>query len=234
MSNKTFVYTGCEVLEAVAEAKNYNRYLVKMITKQVARSAKKKPAVLDFGAGMGLYADMLKDEGVTADCLEPDKKLQKMLSKKGYKVLASADKLKPNSYDVIYSLNVMEHIGDDHKVFKQLTKALKKDGIIIIYVPAFQSLYSSMDKLVEHHRRYRKSRLRKMASDNNLNIVSLRYCDPIGYAAAVAFKASGNKSGVISPRQVKIYDRLAFPVSRVIEPVSRHIVGKNAVLIAEK
>jgi SAM-dependent methyltransferase len=235
LSKKTFVYTGCEVLEAIAEAENYNRYLVKMIQKQVARSPKKKPVVLDFGAGMGLYADMLKDDTKsTIDCLEPDKKLQKMLTKKGYKVLASADDLKPNSYDVIYSLNVMEHIEDDHKVFGQLTKALKKNGIIVIYVPAFQSLYSSMDKLVEHHRRYRKSHLRKMANDNDLKIVTLQYCDPIGFGAALAFKAVGNKSGVISPRSVKIYDRVAFPVSRIVEPASKHIVGKNVVLVAEK
>jgi SAM-dependent methyltransferase len=234
LSKKTFVYTGCEVLEAVAEAENYNRYLVKMIKEQVTRLGKKKPTILDFGAGMGLYADMLKDDSLIIDCLEPDKKLQKMLTKKGNKTLSKAEDLKPNSYDIIYSLNVMEHIEDDHKVFKQLTRALKKKGIIIIYVPAFQSLYSSMDKLVEHHRRYRKSRLRKMANDNNLNVVSLRYCDPLGFGAALAFKAVGTKSGVISPRSVRFYDRVAFPMSRIIEPASKHILGKNVVLVAER
>lgn len=214
----------------MTEAKNYNKYLISIVKGAVGT---KKGKVLDFGAGSGTYADMLKEEGIVAECLEPDKVLQDTLKAKGYKVVADAKALKPNSYDVIYALNVFEHIEDDNASFALLANALTKNGRIVIYVPAFQGLYSSMDKLVGHYRRYRKDRLRKMADDNSMKIVKLQYCDPVGYAAATAFKASGNKNGVISARSVKLYDRVAFPVSRLLEPVFKHVAGKNVVLVAQ-
>lgn len=231
--SKPFVYSGCDNLEVMADAKNYNKFLISIITKEIAKFGA-KPKVLDFGAGSGTYADMVKDKGIALDCLEPDKILAKILHKKGYTVFDYADKLKPNSYDVIYAFNVLEHIEDDFAVFTQLSKALKKNGVIVIYVPAFKSIWSPMDNLVGHYRRYRKDRLHKMAKDNKLKIVKLRYVDPLGYGAALAYKATKPKAGTISPLSLKIYDRAIFPFSRLIEPATRPIVGKNVVLVAKK
>lgn len=231
MSKKTFVYTGHENLEAMTEAINYNGYLIKLILRELA--GKKTKRVLDFGAGSGTYADMLQKKGIEVDCLEPDKKLQATLRSKGYRVLSDAKDLKPESYDLIYALNVFEHIEDDHGNFAALTKTLAKDGIVLIYVPAFQSLFSSMDKLVGHYRRYRKNRLKHMANNNNMTILKLHYCDPVGFAAALAFKATRNSSGVISAKSVKFYDRIAFPISTLLEPILKHTFGKNVVLVAK-
>lgn len=232
MSKKTFVYTGCENLEAMTEAKNYNRYLIGLVEEALGGTKGKK--ILDFGAGSGTYADMLKEKGIQVDCLEPDKKLQKILTKKGYKVLSDAKELKAGSYDLIYALNVFEHIENDHDNFALLSKAIKKDGAVLIYVPAFQSLFSSMDNLVGHHRRYRKSRLNRMAQESDMKVAKLQYCDPVGFLATLAFKATRNKKGVISPKSVKLYDRVAFPVSRALEPLFKNLAGKNVVLIAKK
>src|SRR4051812_1325427 len=115
----------------MTEAVNYNNYLVGLITQEL-NGLPKEPLILDFGAGSGTYAEMLKNKGFKVDCLEPDKELQKLLKKKKYRVVSDAKALKPNSYDVIYALNVLEHIDDDYKVFAQLSKALKKNGIIVI------------------------------------------------------------------------------------------------------
>jgi len=50
-------YTGIDNLEMMAEAKNYNAYLVRLIT----RDLKKTRTLVDFGAGSGIYA---KNAGV--------------------------------------------------------------------------------------------------------------------------------------------------------------------------
>lgn len=232
MGKKTFAYTGCENLEAMAEAKHYNDYLIQIITKAGATG---KAKVLDFGAGSGTYTDLLVDKtGIKADCLEPDKTLQKTLKDKGYKVYEDISKLKPNTYDVIYALNVFEHIKDDGGILNKLKDSLVPGGRIVIYVPAFQMLYSTMDARVEHHRRYRKSRLRGFATEAGLKIEKLQYRDPLGFGAALLYKLSGKKDGTISPSSVKLYDRTAFPVSRVIEPLTWHLFGKNVVLVAQR
>ena len=231
MSKKTFVYTGCENLEAMLEAVNYNKFLIKIIMDQVG--SKKSKKILDFGAGSGTYANMLKEQGITPDCLEPDKVLQAKLKDDGFKVLKSSAELKPNTYDVIYALNVFEHIEDDFAEMAKLRKALKKGGRLIIYVPAYQMLFSSMDKLVGHYRRYRTKRLRQLAESVGLNIKSLSYYEPIGFFASLVYRFTGG-SGTLTPRSVRIYDTYAFPLSKVFHPLSKKLIGKNAVLVAEK
>lgn len=231
---KAFVYTGCENLEAMAGAKNYNKYLVKFITSAAKDTESKKVKALDFGAGSGTYAEMVRDQGIDVDCLEPDKKLQKILNKKGFKAIDNIDNLKPEIYDVIYALNVMEHVKNDAEAIAKLRNALKPGGRLVVYVPAFQVLYSAMDERVGHYRRYRKERLRLAAREADLSIQQLRYCDPIGFAAALTFKGVGNKDGVISSGSVRFYDRLIFPISRVLEVATGHMFGKNVVLVAKR
>lgn len=232
--SKTFTYTGHDNLEAMTMAVKYNKYLTGLIVGQLGKGDVSQKRILDFGAGSGTYADMLRKQGYRVDCVEPDTKLQKVLKAKGYKVASYIDDVQADTYDVIYSLNVMEHIEDDHEAFDKITGALKKEGVAVIYVPAFQSIYSSMDELVGHYRRYRKDRLREMAARNNLVVRKLEYVDALGYLASLAYKMSGNKQGAISPRSVKLYDSVAFPISHKLGFFTKHFVGKNAVLIAEK
>ncbi len=105
-----FEYTGRDNLESMTEAKRYNKYLIDLVERGMSQTGKKNPKILDFGAGSGTYADMLKERGVTVDCLEPDAILGKTLREKGYKVIKDIGDLKTGTYDVIYALNVLEHI----------------------------------------------------------------------------------------------------------------------------
>ena len=69
MSASDFVYTGQDNLEAMKKAKNYNRYLANLASSRVA--GKKKARIIDFGAGIGTYASLLRDKGYeNLDCLK--------------------------------------------------------------------------------------------------------------------------------------------------------------------
>jgi 2-polyprenyl-3-methyl-5-hydroxy-6-metoxy-1,4-benzoquinol methylase len=177
---------------------------------------------------------MLKQQGIQVECLEPDKTLQKKLRVKGYKVYTQVEDIRGKNFDVIYALNVFEHIKDDMNEAKRLAGLLKPGGSLVIYVPAFQALFTSMDELVGHFRRYRTAQLETLSKNAKLSIVTLKYCDPIGFLAAFAFKYLGNKNGVISSGSVKFYDSLLFPISRILEPVFSRSFGKNALLVAQK
>ena len=58
------------------------------------------------------------------------------------KKVKSIQKLKNKKYDLIVAADVIEHIQNDKKAIKDLTDALKRDGKILITVPAFQFLFS--------------------------------------------------------------------------------------------
>lgn len=226
---KQFVYTGQDNLEVMSQAKNYNKFLVSLVNRSPA-SIK----ALDFGAGTGTYAEMLRDEGFAIDCLEPDEKQAKLLKSKKFTVIKNINDVKKSSYDVIYSFNVFEHIEDDLGVARVVSEKLKPGGLFVVYVPAFQLLYSAMDRKVEHHRRYRIERLRAMADQSAMSIVNIQYCDPLGFPAALVYKLIGSKKGDISPTAVSIYDKYIFPISRVLESATKKLFGKNALIIMRK
>lgn len=232
--SKDFEYTGTDILEVLEDAKNYNRYLTQLVYKAVATNKKKSKTVVDFGAGTGTFAKMLtlskKDSLV---CVELDDKQRNKMKQDGLATAKNLTDIK-GSVDVLYSLNVFEHIEDDFGVMRDVADKLSVGGVVLVYVPANQILYSSMDRLVEHHRRYNKKRIRSMVEDAGLTVIDLRFVDPIGYFAALLYKLIDKGDGKISPNGVKVFDRLVFPISRFIEPLTRSFLGKNLMVIAEK
>jgi SAM-dependent methyltransferase len=62
-------------------------------------------------------------------------------------------------FDLIVLLDVLEHIEDDVNAIRALHSLLKKDGYVLITVPAHRWLWSSHDLLHQHHRRYKKKQL---------------------------------------------------------------------------
>ena len=79
------------------------------------------------------------------------------------------------SFDVIIALNVLEHIEDDTKALQNIYRLLKKDGIFIFELPAFQSLYDSYDSELQHFRRYNKSNILKKLKSENFLILDIHY-----------------------------------------------------------
>lgn len=64
-----------------------------------------------------------------------------------------------NFFDVVVSCDVFEHIEDHITAVSEVYRVLKPNGVLLFTVPAFQSLYSSHDKALEHYRRYSKKTL---------------------------------------------------------------------------
>ncbi len=58
------------------------------------------------------------------------------------------------AFDVIGAFDVLEHIQDDETVMAQVRRALRPDGLFIITVPQYQWMWSTLDELVHHKRRY--------------------------------------------------------------------------------
>lgn len=230
MSN-TFEYTGQGNLEVMLEAKNYNAYQLDFILAEVDRFAGRPVRVLDFGAGIGTFADMVRGArpDVVVDCLEPSGPEAAGLRERGYTVIADlADATA--TYDVVYALNVLEHIEHDAAALSGLRRVLSPDGVVVIYVPAFMLLFSNMDRLVEHYRRYRTRDFARLADASGLRLRSAKYCDPVGFFAALAYRMARG-SGSLGGSSVKIFDRYAFPASAAAERVTGRLFGKNVLAI---
>ena len=77
----------------------------------------------------------------------------------------------------------------------QLTQKLKKNGHLIIIVPAFQCLYSNYDKSIGHFRRYqKKKKFKYLAKKNKWKIEKMIYFDSIGFLFGLISKIINSKN----------------------------------------
>jgi SAM-dependent methyltransferase len=160
--------------------------------------------------------------------------MAEVLESKGYAVWRRLEEIPPGSVSHVFSFNVLEHIEDDAAAIRSLLAALAPRGRVLVYVPAFQVLFSSMDRKVGHFRRYRKDSMTRLFESNGYRVQSARYADCLGYAASLAFRVVGNRQGDLSRRSVRFFDRWLFPLNRLLDPLFGRWFGKNLTIVAER
>ncbi|MEY2498504.1 MAG: hypothetical protein QOD12_2060 [Verrucomicrobiota bacterium] len=223
-------YIGLETLEALEGARNYHRHLTRLIMASVGRARR----LLDFGAGLGTFAKLLRDRGYAVTCVESHRHLIKRLKNEGFETYSSLASIPPGSVEFAYSLNVLEHMEDDESAVAELVTKLSGGGKLFLYLPAFQCLWTSLDDKIGHHRRYTKARLRRLASSQGLELLSIAYADSLGFPAALFFKFLGNKKGRLTPSGVRFYDRILLPLSAKLDRVLHPFLGKNVWALCRK
>lgn len=224
-------YAGEDNLDMVKLAENYNDFLAREVAAVIKPSDE---VIVDFGSGEAYMTQKIED--ICAKkiiCIEPAVNLHKYYQNRTR--LDSLDELNDNSADVIYSLNVLEHIEDDQAVIEKFYNKLKTGGRLLLYVPACQILYSSMDKKVGHYRRYSKTDLQRLLLSEKWKLKKLSYADFIGFFATLAYLLFGAKDGSINPAAIKFYDKFLTRLSFFIDKITfGKLPGKNILLIAEK
>jgi SAM-dependent methyltransferase len=230
MDSAAFTYSGRDNLVAMREARRYNDFLGRLIARHAPAGGK----WLDFGAGGGQFAIPLKQAGHDVTAVEVDAVLAQGIASQGVPTFGSLDELADESVDFIYTLNVLEHISDDGAALRQLLRKLRPGGVLLVYVPAFQVLYSSMDSLVGHHRRYNGSGLRSLVQGAGFEVDKVAYADVVGYFASLVYKWLPGRDGTITPGSVALYDRWVFPLSRTLDLAASSWLGKNVYALAHK
>jgi len=129
---------------------------------------------------------------------------------------------------------VLEHIDDDVAALRAVRAKLKPGGRLLVYVPAFAALYTSMDAKVGHVRRYTRATLSRSVTAAGFVIHDVRYADSLGFLATLVFKLFDNGRGDVNRPLLKLYDRIVFPVSRGIDALTHRWFGKNVVLVASR
>jgi SAM-dependent methyltransferase len=227
-ASRSFTYTGVANLELSQEAKKYNRHLLGLLTQNSGGATR----ALDLGAGMGSFSIALREMGLDVTCIEPDILLRDRLQALGLNAYESLDALKDGSISFSFALNVLEHILDDRAAVKELFTKLEPGGIFLVYVPAFEMLFTSMDRQVGHFRRYSRSGLIALLRSAGFEIESIRYVDCLGFLASLGFKLLDNGSGQPGLRALRIYDRWFFPASVLLDKALDSLIGKNLLAVA--
>jgi SAM-dependent methyltransferase len=224
-------YHGIDNLEVLTHAVRYSRFLVD----QVVRAGHGALTAVDFGAGTGSLSELARERGMKVACVEPDASLRERLRAMGFEVHDDVGRLPEQSQEFIYSLNVLEHIENDEGALAALFARLKPGGRCLLYVPALQALYSSMDRKIGHYRRYHRGDLLRIARRVGFAIERAEYADSLGVPVTLLYKIVGNRRGDVSVASVKLYDRLLFPVSRLFDRLGfSRLLGKNLLVVMRR
>jgi hypothetical protein len=95
--------------------------------------------------------------------------------------------------------------------------------------PAHQFLFSKFDESIGHYRRYTKSSLRRLLPANCFQD-ALFYLDSVGMFASLANRLMLRQS-LPTVAQIKTWDSYIIPISRGLDPLLGHTLGKTIVSV---
>ena len=129
--------------------------------------------------------------------------------------------------------NVLEHIEDEQGALREIHDRLAEGGHLILWVPAFQMLYSDFDRKLGHYRRYRRGGLESAVRTTGFEVVESKYVNLPGWFSWLLMVRILRLEPT-SPKIVRIFDRVIVPIVRGIERFVPVPLGQSVFLVALK
>jgi len=115
------------------------------------------PRILDVGCGTGANLKMLAAHG-RAEGVDISSQAVDFCRERGLDSvrLGAAEQLPYENgfFDLVTALDVVEHLDDDVAGLREMRRVLRRDGRVLLFVPAFMFLWGVQDDVSNHRRRY--------------------------------------------------------------------------------
>jgi len=217
MNSKTKWDGQRETLDDLSEAVHYNQWIYQMLRPYVGRR------ILEIGCGTGNLTGFLHRHGpVLAVDVHPgylrsaQKKLQgqKGITFRKVNLATGLAALRSYKADTLICVNVLEHLEDDGRVLAQCLRLLPPGGRLLLFVPAFQYLFGSMDVSYGHYRRYSLPDLVRKMEKAGFQVRYGRYLNLLG---VLGWWLNGKilKKKIIPRSQMLLYDKIVSFSSKI-------------------
>jgi len=163
--------------------KNKNYYPIHKQEFDIAKIyIQKTDKVLEIGSGAGYFGDLIKVDNYTG--LEFSNDAIEAAHKKGLNIinesLAIHTQHHANSYDVVCSFQVLEHIADPNNFIADCIKCLKPNGKLIFAVPSEGSFLSNapnqfLNAPPHHATRWRDATFEKITTLFDVKLIAIKH-----------------------------------------------------------
>jgi 2-polyprenyl-3-methyl-5-hydroxy-6-metoxy-1,4-benzoquinol methylase len=131
--------------------------------------------ILDVGCSGGQLIELLSiNSFVNIYGIDVSENAINKCKEKGLNNVFVMDGEKPifnnDRFDIIIASDVLEHIENDRSGLAEWNKLLKPGGQLVIFVPAYRFLWSYIDELNHHYRRYSKTSLISRLEEANFKV----------------------------------------------------------------
>ena len=223
-------YPGKE-LENFDKAKVWRFYIYLEIKKYIKKS------VLEVGAGIGSFTSnyMHLSKNITLTELDQNnfESIKEKFADKKFSIYKKKTVELKKKYNTIMYLNVLEHIKKDIKEIEISISKLKKNGYLIILVPAHSKLYSKFDKAIGHHKRYDLNFFKNLKI-KKIKLEKLYFLDLTGYFLYYINKIFFKNEIYPSLLKIFIWDKMFTPITMFLDKLFLHRFGKNILFILKK
>ncbi|MFQ5458795.1 MAG: class I SAM-dependent methyltransferase, partial [Myxococcota bacterium] len=211
------VHVGQETLDTLGAAQRLNRWLFEQIREGLG------DRVLEIGSGVGNMTQFLLSKKLVVasdiDARHLERLRRRFVEGERLRVMhvdaarIDPDQLRPLGIDTVMGLNVLEHVEDDGAALARMHALLPPEGRLALLVPALPSLFSSLDRSLDHHRRYSRKDLEAKLQRAGFQVESLRYFNVPGI---LGWWLNGRilKRRALPGNQVRLFD-LLVPLFRL-------------------
>ena len=223
--------------DAIAEANRYTNWIVSQFTPYLGAST------VEIGIGHGSYIDRLADGRRYAGLdIDPEAVAEAQRKYPSHTFICAdlsdaqfAQRVK-DRFDSVVCCNVLEHIAEDQPAVQSLAQLLTRDGHLLLFVPALPALYGDLDRLAGHYRRYTRQALVTLMDRAQLEILELRYFNPLGGVGWWLNRALRHQSlnATAVNTQIRTFDKWGVPISRMLDPLCRRVFGQSLLCIARR
>jgi SAM-dependent methyltransferase len=223
-----------DVLEDLAEAVNYRRWLVDLAVPYLGDDP------LEVGSGLGHYASDWRSAGaarITVSEADPGRLAalrERFAADPGVVVRELSVPIEEtSSYSAVVAYNVLEHMEDDVAALAAFRSLLRPGGRMVLVVPASPSAMSGFDRAIGHHRRYRARTLQAALVDAGLEVEVLYHLNAVGllgWFVAVKLLRGRPKAGLL----LRIYDAGVVPWLRRLEARRSPPFGQSLFAVARR
>jgi ubiquinone/menaquinone biosynthesis C-methylase UbiE len=224
-------------LEIMSSAENYRKWMHSRIVPFIGQR------ILEVGSGIGNFTQLFLDRDlvvatdVHGPCID---QLKTRLADHHNVVTLQLDisdpaalQLESYACDTVVCLNVLEHVQEDLKALTHMHRLLKPGGRLVLLVPAFQFLYGTVDRSLQHYRRYTRNNLLPRMREAGFKVERSFYMNIIGMMGWLLNNRI-LKRREENAKQIHFFDRYISPAAERVERLIPPPFGLSLIAIGEK